>query len=220
MTIQRMEHVGVVVDDLAAARAFVELGLSAANSSTSCNARSARRHRKRCRAPRKTSNPVSSRVGLGLDEQGLPTERRDREQDVVQGARAGVDARGERGDDDRRRPVFGRVGEVDVAVALQGLDGALQRRPCGASPAPTRSNRRVATVGVDLQRGARLRGMEHLWSRAVATGGNRSQMGRPRKRLKEAESVAVGCDQLPRPQNGKEGVDGSSPSEGFRLLPA
>jgi hypothetical protein len=57
--------------------------------------------------------------------------------------------------------------------------------------------------------------MEHLWSRAVATGGNRWQMGLPRKRLEQAKTVAMGCDQLPGPQNGKEGVDGSSPSEGL-----
>ena len=50
-------------------------------------------------------------------------------------------------------------------------------------------------------------GMEHLWSRAVATGGNRWQMGLPRKRLEQAKTVAMGCDQLPGPQNGKEGVD-------------
>jgi hypothetical protein len=31
----------------------------------------------------------------------------------------------------------------------------------------------------------------------------------------QAKSVAVGCDWLPRASNGKEGVDGSSPSEGF-----
>ena len=36
------------------------------------------------------------------------------------------------------------------------------------------------------------------------------------KRLKRAKTVAVGCNRLRRPQNGKEGVDGSSPSEGFR----
>jgi hypothetical protein len=42
-------------------------------------------------------------------------------------------------------------------------------------------------------------GMEHLWSRAVATGGNRSQMGLPRKRLEQAKTVAMGCDQLPGP---------------------
>ncbi len=47
--------------------------------------------------------------------------------------------------------------------------------------------------------------MEHLWSRAVATGGNRWQMERPRKWLRQANSVAVGCDRLPRPQNSKEG---------------
>jgi hypothetical protein len=43
-------------------------------------------------------------------------------------------------------------------------------------------------------------GMEHLWSRAVATGGNRWQMGLPRKRLEQAKTVAMGCDQLPGPQ--------------------
>jgi hypothetical protein len=41
-------------------------------------------------------------------------------------------------------------------------------------------------------------------SRAVATGGNRSQMGPPRKRLKRARTVAVGCDQLPPNLDGKE----------------
>jgi hypothetical protein len=30
----------------------------------------------------------------------------------------------------------------------------------------------------------------------------------------QAKSVAVGCDWWPRASNGKEGVDGSSPSEG------
>jgi hypothetical protein len=30
----------------------------------------------------------------------------------------------------------------------------------------------------------------------------------------------VGCDQLPESFHGKEGVDGSSPSEGFSFLPA
>ena len=62
--------------------------------------------------------------------------------------------------------------------------------------------------------------MEHLWSPAVATGGNRWQMERPRKRLQKAKTVAVGCDQLPEAFHGKEGVDGSSPSEGFAKVPA
>jgi hypothetical protein len=47
----------------------------------------------------------------------------------------------------------------------------------------------------------------------VATGGNRSQIARPRKRLNQAKTVAAGCDQLPFEAHGKEGVDGSSPEE-------
>jgi hypothetical protein len=39
--------------------------------------------------------------------------------------------------------------------------------------------------------------MEHLWSRAVATASKRWQMGRPRKWLKQAKTVAVGCYRLP-----------------------
>jgi hypothetical protein len=62
--------------------------------------------------------------------------------------------------------------------------------------------------------------MEHLWSRAVATDGNQWQMGWPRERLKRAKTVVVGCDQLPPGPHGKEGVDGSSPSEGFAEMPA
>ena len=56
--------------------------------------------------------------------------------------------------------------------------------------------------------------MEPLWSPAVATGSNRWQMRRPQERLKQAKTVAVGCDWLPGEAHGKEGVDGSSPSEG------
>src|SRR5439155_8056881 len=59
--------------------------------------------------------------------------------------------------------------------------------------------------------------MEPLWSPVVATGGNRWQIGESRKPQKEAKSVAIGCDRLP---DGKEGVDGSSPSEGFEKRPA
>jgi hypothetical protein len=57
--------------------------------------------------------------------------------------------------------------------------------------------------------------MERLWSLAGATGGNRWQMETLRKRRKQAKTVAVGCDPLPLNLDGKEGVDGSSPSEGF-----
>ena len=55
--------------------------------------------------------------------------------------------------------------------------------------------------------------MERLWSRAVATSGNQWQIGSGRKRLNRAKTVAVDCDQLPC--HGKEGVNGSSPLEGF-----
>jgi hypothetical protein len=40
------------------------------------------------------------------------------------------------------------------------------------------------------------------------------------KRLERAESVAAGCHRLPATLHGKEGVDGSSPSEGFTEVPA
>ena len=56
--------------------------------------------------------------------------------------------------------------------------------------------------------------VEPLWSPAVATRGNRWQTARPLKRPRQAKTVAVGCDQLPESFHGKEGVDGSSPSEG------
>jgi hypothetical protein len=60
--------------------------------------------------------------------------------------------------------------------------------------------------------------MEPLWSPVVATGGNLSQIARPRKRLNQAKTVAAGCGQLPFEAHGKEGVDGSSPSEGLKPL--
>jgi hypothetical protein len=51
--------------------------------------------------------------------------------------------------------------------------------------------------------------MEPLWSPAVATGGNRWQMGTAQKRLRQAKTVAVGCDRLPESFHGKEEVDRS-----------
>jgi hypothetical protein len=59
--------------------------------------------------------------------------------------------------------------------------------------------------------------MERYWKQAGATGGNWSQMGSARKRLRQAKTVATGCDRLPIGAHGKEGVDGSSPSEGFAI---
>ena len=58
--------------------------------------------------------------------------------------------------------------------------------------------------------------MEPLWSPAVATGSNRSQIARGRNRRNQAKTVAVRCDQLRKEAHGKEGVDGSSPSEGLK----
>src|ERR671934_1736046 len=48
--------------------------------------------------------------------------------------------------------------------------------------------------------------MEPLWSPAVATSRNRWQMGGRRERLRQAKTVAVGCDQLPKKFHGKERV--------------
>src|SRR5881394_2664683 len=61
--------------------------------------------------------------------------------------------------------------------------------------------------------------MEPLWSPVVATRGNRWQTGRAGRRRKQAETVAVSCDRLPEAAHGKEGVDGSSPSEGSAKAP-
>src|SRR5512132_2353629 len=61
--------------------------------------------------------------------------------------------------------------------------------------------------------------MEPLWNPVVATGGNQRQIDEPRKRQNEAKFVATGCHRLPATFHGKEGVDGSSPSEGFAKAP-
>jgi hypothetical protein len=63
-------------------------------------------------------------------------------------------------------------------------------------------------------------GMEPLWSPVFATGGNQRQIDPPQNREKQAKTVAVCCDRLPEAFHGKEGVDGSSPSEGFEEMPA
>jgi hypothetical protein len=62
--------------------------------------------------------------------------------------------------------------------------------------------------------------MEPLWSPAVATGSNRSQIARGRNRRNQAKTVvAVRCDQLRKEAHGKEGVSGSSPEEGSAKPP-
>ena len=49
--------------------------------------------------------------------------------------------------------------------------------------------------------------MEHLWSLAGATGGNRSQTGRARKPLKQADRQPVAAHGNRFAAHGKEGVD-------------
>ena len=43
-----------------------------------------------------------------------------------------------------------------------------------------------------------------------------SQIAQAQKPRNQAKTVAADCDRLPETFHGKEGVDGSSPSEGFR----
>src|SRR6266536_6237970 len=61
--------------------------------------------------------------------------------------------------------------------------------------------------------------MEHLWSPAGATGGNWSQTRPPRKRLKLADRQPLATHGNLPSFDGKEGVDGSSPSEGSAKAP-
>jgi len=61
--------------------------------------------------------------------------------------------------------------------------------------------------------------VEHLWSRADAIHGNGSPATASRKRPSYLRSVASGCDRLRPTLHGKEGVDGSSPSEGSAKTP-
>jgi hypothetical protein len=61
--------------------------------------------------------------------------------------------------------------------------------------------------------------MEPLWSPVAATGGNGWQMPPAQKPRKQAKTVAVACVQSPIEAHGKEGVDGSSPSEGSTKAP-
>jgi hypothetical protein len=57
--------------------------------------------------------------------------------------------------------------------------------------------------------------VEHLWSRAVATDGNGWQTHNPRTPLDYLPLSSIACIHLPQMLHGKEGVNGSSPLEGF-----
>jgi hypothetical protein len=88
------------------------------------------------------------------------------------------------------------------------------RRSAPARPGrpAMRERRGEATPSCHQSRVAR---MEPFWSPGVATGGNRRQMPRGQNAGEQAKTVAVDCNHLPGGFHGKEGVDGSSPSEGF-----
>ena len=57
--------------------------------------------------------------------------------------------------------------------------------------------------------------MEQLWSRAVAAQRSPPQTLKARNGRMQAETVALGFAPPHEHLDGKEGVDGSSPSEGF-----
>src|SRR5947208_12887282 len=55
--------------------------------------------------------------------------------------------------------------------------------------------------------------MERLWKNEGATRRKRFDRFKPRNRLNKPNLFATGCHRLPPKSHGKEGVDGSSPSE-------
>jgi hypothetical protein len=59
--------------------------------------------------------------------------------------------------------------------------------------------------------------MERLWKNEGAMGRKRFDRFKPRNRLNKPNLFATGCHRLPPKSHGKEGVDGSSPSEGSIL---
>jgi hypothetical protein len=104
----------------------------------------------------------------------------------------------------------------DLALVLEVLRTAgLPKSRCSveavATTASSLNRRRQEELVPDPRACAAIRSqnrqlrMEPLWSRAVATRGNRRQIGQPQKRRKPAKTVAVGCDQVPAAFDGKEG---------------
>jgi hypothetical protein len=76
-----------------------------------------------------------------------------------------------------------------------------------------RVDSRRETAAVDeLRRNAHLRRTCNRWQTTANRIGAEA--------ARSIETVAVSCDRLPFRAHGKDGVDGSSPSEGFRFLPA
>ena len=60
--------------------------------------------------------------------------------------------------------------------------------------------------------------MEHLWSRAGANARESRQRADRREPPNYLQSAASSCIRSPATRDGKEGVDGSSPSEGLKSL--
>ena len=61
--------------------------------------------------------------------------------------------------------------------------------------------------------------MERLWKNEGATGRKRFERLEPGSRLSKPNLFATGCRGLPPKSHDKEGVDGSSPSEGSAKAP-
>jgi hypothetical protein len=57
--------------------------------------------------------------------------------------------------------------------------------------------------------------MEQLWRQAGATIDNQLQTLRGQRRAKQAKTVAMDCHRLPIGAHDNEGINGSSPLEGF-----
>jgi hypothetical protein len=76
--------------------------------------------------------------------------------------------------------------------------------PLSIRKGPTSSHETRGAPNPPSHQGFRRRGWERFWNLAGATSGNRWQMGRPRKRQKQAKTVATGCDRLPFGAHGKE----------------
>ena len=119
-----------------------------------------------------------------------------------------------------RRDLSAMVGAVMIARAL-GAGHALRRvaagrarSDTGAPPAAAASLVRPRTAPWTLTSQT---GWSTAWSRADANGGNRSQGELHRERLKQAISKLSAARRNGPGIDGKEGVDGSSPSEGFTL---
>jgi hypothetical protein len=117
-----------------------------------------------------------------------------------------------------QRPTAGwAYGRDELSRGPASSPSTVRSRPsqeCHSPSIQTQRNGSRALSGPRLLSNPQAARMERLWSPAGATSGKHRQISRPSKPRDQAKSVAVGCDWLPRVSNGKEGVDGSSPSEG------